>query len=138
MRLLRRSVQSALRETEARNEALQTASTAGSDLAAENASLSVRLKELESKLTSTGGEADVSSMLKEHEAEITRLRAQVEATDKTIEELCVEIERLGSSSNDAEKQFAHRVIDLGRLEDKVARLTQEVGVCDQSVFDSDS
>lgn len=139
--MLYRSVQAALRESLARNEALQAASAAGSDLALDNARLSVRLKELESQLAAASASASASASssgvggggaggsAKEREEEIAKLRAQVEATDKTVEELCVEIERLGSSSsNDAEKQFAHRVVDFSRLEDKVARLTQEVRV----------
>ncbi|KDN51379.1 BRE1-domain-containing protein [Tilletiaria anomala UBC 951] len=127
------TLQSSLDDLQTRYDALHTSFTAGADVAKQTSDLAVRVKILESLVRDESG-ADATERLKSQEALIKSLTAQVEATDKTIEELVGEIDRLGSASSEAEKQFTSKVIELSRLEDKIARLTTEKSKADNKYF----
>ncbi len=116
------------RELQARCQALETASE-HAEVAKQNADLSVRLAELES-LTKDAEGQDASARLKAQEELIKRLQSQVDSSDATIAELCAEIDQLGQSKSTAEieSDFARRVIDLHKLEERLVRLSSEVSL----------
>lgn len=108
----------------------------------DTARLSAQVQDLRRLLASATGE-DISEdaaaeVWRKQQAQIQQLQAQADTVDLTLSELCAEIDSLSaadaSADRETERTLTKRVIELGKLEDKVLRLTAEKAKADNKYF----
>lgn len=148
LRQAKESLQQAFDDLQARYDALLSSSAvAGDDVREQNTRLTTQIKDLRHLMLAAVRSEDMTDLKDEHQAIqlwrrkqelLTKLQAQADAADQTVSELCAEIDEMGakdaSEDREAEQALTQRVVEIGKLEDKVLRLTAEKAKADNKFF----
>ena len=136
LRAAEETVQDLKRQLEARSS-----TTSEQELVSKVASLQSELDRLSVVLkeAGSGGEGEVTveeakvKWIKQTE-EITRLKRELTTSQESTTALCDELDKIGDAYSESQKVATNRIVEAGRMEDKIMRLTAEKSKADQKYF----
>lgn len=139
-------LQSRLKSAEERIDDLQrqqearSSSTTEAELTAKVSKLQKELEELNAILEQAGEGSDgktpesISTLLQKQHEELQKSKRELDTANASTTALCDELDKLNAAYREAENIASTRIADLGRMEEKLSRLTTEKAKADNKYF----
>lgn len=115
----------------------RSSSTSEQDLIAKVSSLQSQLDKLSDLLVEAGAAStpqDARKTLLSQQKELDQLRQELSTANTSTTALCDELDKLGEAYSESQKVASARIVEIGRMEEKVARLVTEKSKADNKYF----
>ncbi|MCO5585213.1 hypothetical protein L7F22_039145 [Adiantum nelumboides] len=118
-----------------RQQEARSSSTTEADLLAKVSTLQKELQELKAILDQAGETPEsISTLLQKQHEELQKSKRELDTANASTTALCDELDKLGAAYNEAQNIASTRIADLGRMEEKLSRLTTEKAKADNKYF----